>query len=84
VAASVTGTASTYGPGYDGYLALPAGPGIHVRICGPAMCLVRTSNDAGPVPSLHRVADLNVQDFEAVCGCSWTRGLVRVTVEVLK
>ena len=83
VAASVTGTASTYGPGYDGYLALPAGRGIHVRICGAGGCIDRVSNDKGPVPSLHRVADLDVADFEKVCGCPWTMGLCRVTVEVL-
>ena len=83
VAASVTGTASTYGPGYDGYLALPAGPGIHVRICGAGGCIDRVSNDKGPVPSLHRVADLSVADFEYVSGLPWTRGLCRVSVEVL-
>lgn len=80
---AVTGTASTYGPGFAGYLALPAGPGIHVRICGAGGCIDRVSNDAGPVPSLHRVADLDVSDFEFVCGLPWTRGLCRVTVEVL-
>ena len=79
---SVTGTASTYGPGFDGYLALPAGPGIHVRICG-VRCIDRVSNDKGPVASLHRVADLNVADFEYVCGLPWARGLCRVSVEVL-
>jgi hypothetical protein len=82
-AASVTGTASTYGPGFDGYLALPVGPGIHVRICGAGGCIDRVSNDTGPVPSLHRVADLNVADFQSVSGLPWTRGLCRVSVEVL-
>ena len=81
--ASLAGTASTYGPGFDGYLALPAGRGIHVRICGAGGCIDRVSNDKGPVPSLHRVADLDVADFEKVCGCPWTMGLCRVTVEVL-
>ena len=81
---SMTGTASTYGPGFDGYLALPAGPGIHVRVCGAGGCVDRVSNDTGPVPSLHRVADLDVADFEAVSGLPWTRGLCRVSVEVLK
>jgi len=83
-AASVTGIASTYGPGFDGYLALPAGPGIHVRICGAGGCIDRVSNDAGPVPSLHRVADLSVADFERVCGVPWTRGLCRVSVEAVQ
>ena len=80
-APSMTGTASTYGPGYDGYLALPAGRGIHVRICGAGGCIDRVSNDTGPVPSLHRVADLDVATFERVCGVPWTRGLCRVSVE---
>jgi hypothetical protein len=79
--AALTGTASTYGPGFDGYLALPAGPGIHVRICGAGGCIDRVSNDTGPVPSLHRVADLDVADFEKVCGVPWTRGLCRVSVQ---
>ena len=81
--ALVAGIASTYGPGFDGYLALPAGRGIHVRICGAGGCIDRVSNDAGPVPSLHRVADLDVSDFEYVCAAPWTRGLCRVSVEVL-
>ena len=80
---ATVGTASTYGPGFDGYLALPAGRGIHVRICGAGGCIDRVSNDTGPVPSLHRVADLDVADFEAVSGLPWTRGLCRVSVEVL-
>ena len=78
---TISGTASTYGPGFDGYLALPAGRGIHVRICGAGGCIDRVSNDTGPVPSLHRVADLDVADFEAVCGLPWTRGLCRVSVQ---
>ena len=78
----MTGTASTYGPGFDGYLALPAGPGIHVRICGAGGCIDRVSNDTGPVPSLHRVADLDVADFEKVCGAPWTIGLCRVEVTI--
>ena len=82
-AASTTGTASTYGPGYDGWLALPSGPGHRVRVCGAGGCIVRVSNDAGPdlaMQRLGRIVDLNVADFEAVCGCSWHRGLVKVTV----
>jgi hypothetical protein len=81
-----SGSASTYGPGYAGYLALPEGPGHRVTICGPGGCITRTSNDAGPNKAMQRqgrIADLNVADFEAVCGCPWTRGLVHVTVEYL-
>lgn len=78
----VAGAASNYGLGYAGLLALPLpyGRGHHVRICGPAACIDRVSNDTGPVRRLHRVADLNVADFERVCGCGWRTGLVRVTV----
>ena len=82
-AATATGTASTYGPGYDGYLALPSGPGHRVRICGAGGCIVRVSNDAGPslaMQRLGRIVDLSVADFEAVCGVPWTRGLCRVSV----
>jgi len=75
-----SGIASTYGPGFDGYLALPQGPGIPVRICGNLGCVTKTSNDEGPVPSLHRVADLDVPTFEAVCG-PWRMGLCAVTLE---
>jgi hypothetical protein len=80
----VRGTASTYGPGYAGLLALPSGRGHRVRICGPVACIERTSNDKGPARRLHRVADLNVADFEKVSGASWRKGLVRVTVEYLR
>lgn len=82
----VSGIASTYGPGFDGYLALPEGPGIRVRICGPAACAIRTSNDAGPNLAMQRkgrVVDLDVPTFELVAGTSWRAGLVRVTVEYL-
>lgn len=81
------GLASTYGPGYAGYLALPEGPGVRVRICGPAACVVRTSNDAGPDRKMQRrgrVVDLDVATFETVCGCGWRAGLVRVSVEYLR
>ena len=77
------GTASTYGPGYDGWLALPSGPGHRVRVCGAGGCIVRVSNDAGPslaMQRLGRIVDLDVADFETVCGVPWTRGLCRVTV----
>jgi hypothetical protein len=81
------GIASTYGNGYEGYLALPEGPGHRVRVCGPAACIVRTSNDAGPSLAMQRagrIVDLDATDFNAVCGCRWqTVGLVKVTVEYL-
>ena len=79
----VAGVASTYGPGWDGWLALPEGPGVSVRICGAGGCVTRTSNDAGPDLAMQRagrIVDLDVPTFEAVCGVPWTRGLCRVTV----
>jgi hypothetical protein len=84
--ATVAGIASTYGPGFDGYLALPGGRGIHVRVSGPGGTVERVSNDAGP--SLYwqrhgRVVDLDVADFETVCGTVWTRGTCNVTVAYL-
>ena len=83
-----TGIASTYGNGYDGWLALPEGPGIRVRICGPAACIIRVSNDAGPDLAMQRkgrIVDLSGPDFNRICGCRWqTVGLLRgVTVEYL-
>jgi len=68
------GKATTYGPGYRGYLALPEGGGILVEVCGPAGCILRRSNDAGPSLSgqrAGRIIDLDVNDFEAICGCQW-------------
>jgi hypothetical protein len=83
----VAGTASTYGPAFGpGWLALPEGAGIRVRVCGPATCIERVSNDAGPDLAMQRagrIVDLSVRDFELVCGCSWQRGLVPVTLERL-
>jgi hypothetical protein len=82
-ATSLSGTASTYGPGWDGWLALPQGPGVHVRICGAGGCVLRTSTDAGPSLAMQRqgrIADLDVATFEAVCGVPWTAGLCSVTV----
>lgn len=85
------GTASTYGKGYNGWLALPEGPGHRVEICsthsGTKKCLVRTSNDAGPDLAMQRagrIADLDIATFEYLCGCQWNRvGLIEVTVEYL-
>ena len=83
--AILRGVASFMAPAYGaGYLALPAGPGHRVTICGPAACVTRTSNDAGPDLAMQRrgrVADLSFRDFATVCGCNpWVVGLVRVTV----
>lgn len=79
-----TGTVSTYGPGYDGLLALPLpwGRGWAVRICGPGGCVSGVSNDTGPVRSLGRIADLDVATFERVCGMPWMAGLCTATVTV--
>ena len=84
--ALVAGIASTYGPGFDGYLALPSGPGHRVRVCGAGGCVERVSNDTGPdlaMQRLGRVVDLSVADFEVVSGQPWRVGLTRVTVEFL-
>ena len=83
--APLRGIASTYGPGYAGYLALPQGVGIRVRICGPAACIERVSNDTGPDQRIFpdRIVDVDVATFELVCGCDWHRGLVAATVELL-
>lgn len=78
-----TGVASTYGPGWDGWLAVPEGPGIDVRVCGRGGCVTRVSTDAGPSRAMQRkgrIVDLDTSTFEAVCGVPWTRGLCRVTV----
>jgi hypothetical protein len=78
----VTGKASTYGPGYDGYFALPQGRGHKVVICSVVTlrCLTRVSNDTGPKKSLNRVADLDVKTFEYLCDCNWTKGIQTVTM----
>jgi hypothetical protein len=88
---TIRGTASHVGRQFGPrYLALPehrwGRPGITVTICGPADCVTRMSTDAGPDKAMQRqgrVADLNAWDFERVCGCSSSQGLVTVTVEYL-
>ena len=82
------GIASYMAPSYGRrYLALPGGPGIRVRICGAAGCVVRVSTDAGPDREMQRagrVVDLSWWDWQAVSGLSPARGLAPVTVEVLR
>ena len=68
------------------YLALPAGPGHRVRVCGAASCLVLRSNDAGPDRAMQRrgrIADIGVTMWERLTGLPRTRGLAPVTVEYL-
>jgi hypothetical protein len=83
---SLVGIASTYGPGWDGWLAWPGGPGWKLRVCGPAKCVVIVTTDAGPDRAMQRagrVVDLDVATFERVAGAPWTIGLTKVTVTVL-
>jgi hypothetical protein len=87
---TVRGLASHYGAAYGpGWLALPEGPGVRVRICGPAACIVRTSNDAGPDLAMQRagrIADLSWADFRRVGGIAPDApdpGLLHVAVERL-
>ncbi len=82
----VVGIASTYGPGFNGLLALPEGPGHKVKVCGPKASITKVSNDTGPnhaMQLLGRVVDLDVPSFQIVCGCAWTIGLVKVSVTYL-
>lgn len=68
------------------YLALPDGPGLRVRICGPGDCVVMVSNDAGPDLAMQRrgrVADIAVGVWERVCGVSRALGLCPVSVVVM-
>lgn len=78
-----TGVASHMGSGYGSrYLALPEGPGHRVAVRGEKGCVERVSTDAGPDLAMQRqgrVADLNVYDFERVCGPRWL-GLCKVSV----
>lgn len=80
------GTASTYGPGWDGWTASPWPRGTTIEVCGPGGCAVRTTNDYGPDQRIFpdRVVDLDVPTFEHVCGVSWRMGLCPVTVTVVQ
>lgn len=83
---SRTGVVSTYGPGFEGYAALPRpwGSGWRFTVCGPGGCRTLVSNDTGPDQRRHpdRIADLDVATFEAVCGVRWRMGLCVATVTV--
>lgn len=69
------------------YLAIPAGKGVTVEICGPAGCVTRTSTDAGPDLARQRagkIADLNITDWLAISGVPLKYGGFSGTVLVLK
>jgi hypothetical protein len=69
------------------YLAIPDGPGVRVRICGPAGCLDRTSTDAGPALHMQRagrIADLNSVDWERISGVPLRFGGFQGTILILK
>lgn len=60
------------------YLAIPLGPGVRVRICGPAACITATSTDGGPNRAMllaGRIADLDIPRWERVCGVPASAGL---------
>jgi len=81
------GIASTYGEGWDGWIAWPGGPGYRLRVCGAGGCRTVTSNDAGPDRAMQRrgrIIDLDVPTFEHVCGVPWRYGLCPVVVTVLR
>jgi rare lipoprotein A (peptidoglycan hydrolase) len=81
-----TGIASTYGPGWKGWIAWPRGPGWRLRVCGAGGCVVVVTTDSGPDLAMQRagrIVDLDVTTFERVAGASWTVGLTKVRVTVL-
>lgn len=82
----LVGTASTYGPGFDGLTAVPLREwrGKHVEICYGERCVVRVVNDLGPDQGVFpdRVVDLDVPTFEYLAGGSWRIGLLYDTVTV--
>ena len=83
---TLTGIASTYGPGWKGWIAWPRGPGWRLRVCGPGGCVVVVTTDSGPDLAMQRagrIVDLDVTTFERVAGASWTVGLTKVRVTVL-
>lgn len=82
----LVGTASTYGPGFDGLTAVPKREwrGKHVEICYADRCVVRVVNDLGPDQRVFpdRVVDLDVPTFEYLAQGSWRVGLLYDTVTV--
>lgn len=73
------------------YLALPEGPGIHVRICSTSisrLCLERISTDAGPDLAMQRagrIADVSFIDFAWLCRCDPPDvGLLQATIERIR
>lgn len=81
----LVGIASTYGPGYDGLLAVPirSWRGSRVRVCWEGNCVTGRVNDLGPTVK-GRVVDLDLKRFEKLCKCSWRVGLLNnVTVTLL-
>jgi hypothetical protein len=81
-----TGIASTYGPGWKGWIAWPRGPGWRLRVCGAGGCVVVVTTDSGPDLAMQRagrIVDLDVPTFERVAGAPWTVGLTKVRVTVL-
>lgn len=53
--------------------------GKEVVVIGPVGSTTMVVTDAGPVPSVHRVADLNPTVFQAVCG-DLSKGVCTVTI----
>ncbi len=81
------GQASTYGPGFPGYIAVPHHGRWLVKIIWHGRYVIRQTNDYGPDRRLFpaRVIDLDVATFEALSGRSWTAGLLSgITVVYLK
>lgn len=82
----LVGTASTYGPGFDGLTAVPKREwrGKEVEICYEGRCVVRVVNDLGPDQRVFpgRVVDLDVATFEYLARGPWRVGLLYDTVTV--
>lgn len=76
---TITGLATWYN---NGTTAMRLPRGTVVKICGNGGCVTRTITDYGPTASSGRIADLMPADFRAVCGCSTSSGVTRVTVYV--
>jgi hypothetical protein len=60
------------------YVAIPLGPGIRIRVCGPASCEDMVSTDAGPNRAMlleGRIMDLDLNRWERICGMQARFGL---------